>query len=215
MRDATIMTVTTMLSIGLILCFAFSCTAQTSYPRSSTPLYEEEDVRIPLSHIYSLEMPGTLQLGQNYQIRQSLKPVAGKSFIVPGVGETALKKAAAGLSHPNESRRSYKQGEDASVVFYASQNAVYVHIVKVLRTVDSIKIFYLVVPHETRDLTSHFALIPVTDLRAGRYQIELIQVPFHHPNLPGGKVEKEISTVCRPSKFVVLANSSNTQKADQ
>ena len=99
------------------------------------------------------------------------------------------------------------QDEDASIVFFAKQSAVYVHIVKVQQVVGAVRLYYQVIPHETRDLTTHFALVPVKGLRAGRQKIEIIQIPFTHPNLADEKILEDASRICRGSMFFVHPTS--------
>ncbi|MEM8735382.1 MAG: hypothetical protein AAGG44_14210 [Planctomycetota bacterium] len=179
-------------ALFILVVSGSSVAAQDQMPDPRDP-YAAEAVRIPLREIWAYGMPGTWEISSTRNaygqfitedgllvagIRKAIigrEPRAG--FVVSGTGMQALEKAHEALIANVSSKTSLRQGDDASVVFMARESQCYVHVVKVIRTVNSVDIYFQFVPHATMEVTAHFALIPLPDLRAGHYRVRAVQVP--------------------------------------
>jgi len=143
---------------------------------SSTALAEE----IALKSIYARNIPGTIALDEGIredsrsteqgilvgEINQSLRYLPdGKkprsAFAVVGTGDKALKEAHAVLFGKGPPKQTLPADSNLSVVFFSYEVGSYVHLVKAFRNKNDISVQYLFVPHETKEMTHHFALIPI------------------------------------------------------
>ncbi len=186
----------------------------------------EETVVIPLDQIWALDMPGTRNIrklqaeklpppgdGQLVaQIRRSLskdrpKGEAAKAgFAVLGTGLEALRDAHAVLVEGKEPRKSFPVGSDLTLVFFSQRlSSYYVHVHEVTCQENAISIRYRFVPHETKELTTHFALIPIKGLAEGGYRVRVIQSPMERMFIEAGFKQiddtYERSIISRPFSF--------------
>jgi hypothetical protein len=158
---------------------------------SASALADEKPVEIPLREVWALDMPGTRNIhdlegktdgdnslmaviGRALQARNERK--VGKAFAVQGSGLTALKAAFAVITKQRPSARSLS-GE-VSVVFFTHESPYYVHLAKVTREGKGIRVEYEIVPHQTKELTIHFALIPLGELPSGDYNVDIVAKPM-------------------------------------
>jgi hypothetical protein len=139
---------------------------------------------IPLSRVWALDMPGTRPMVRSQkgdppvyeapegrlvdEIRAALSahgpglpPDAGPGFAVRGQGLDALRAAHAVLVERHARPAAFRAGEPVSLVFYAREFNYYTHLEGVERRGPDVQITYRFVPHETKELTSHLALIPL------------------------------------------------------
>jgi hypothetical protein len=82
----------------------------------------------------------------------------------------------------NDKRRRTKfaPGDDVSIFFFTyPTSGYYVYIQRAERRGNSIQITYQFYPHLTRDMTAHFALIPLGKLPEGQYQARMVQDKVH------------------------------------
>ena len=138
---------------------------------------------IPLSDIWALDMPGTKPMNRtlrgeplayeapegallseivaalNYDPRR--RPVVGECFAVEGQGLEALRAAHKVLVEGGSKQIKFRQGQQISLVFYSLSFNSYVHLAHVEQRPDTIQLTYLLVPHKTKEMTAHLALIPV------------------------------------------------------
>lgn len=149
---------------------------------------------IPLSSIWAYSMPGSKDVVEleparlsnspkdllSVKIKNSLSPPnkPGDAFIVRGANYNALQEAFDILVDKQKPGTEFKTGEKLTLVFYSFSWGGYVHIHDVERTKNVIKIRYQVKPHTTKETTSHFALIPLEKLTAGKYQVETENIPL-------------------------------------
>jgi hypothetical protein len=140
---------------------------------------------IPLDQVWALDMPGTRPMNRTQtgdppayvapegrladEIRAALS--SGKSgarfdpgpgFAVHGHGLAALREAHAVLVGGRLRQTSFRAGEPVSLVFFAREFNYYVHLAGVERCGPDVQITYRFVPHRTKELSSHFALIPLS-----------------------------------------------------
>ncbi len=85
--------------------------------------------------------------------------------------------------------------------------AAYVRVDHVERKGNAIEIFYRYVPHSGKELTWHFALIPVGQLAPGNYQVKITQLPVDMSLIHQTTGEVDYKTgdkfVCKPFSFSV------------
>jgi hypothetical protein len=178
---------------------------------------------IPLKEIWAYNMPGThplvdglspekspqaLPLGdirRALSSRRDLKD-AGHGFAVEGVGLDALRNAQQVMIGNEEPAKTISITDGVSIVFFSRQFGAYIHIKKVTVKGNDICIYYQFVPHVTKNLTEHFALIPVTSLEPGKVNVNMRRLP--DKSWEGTEYEQfsnEIDQriVCRPFSFKV------------
>ena len=177
-----------------------------------------EPVTIPLKDIWAYGMPGTRSVGRLdsgkagvelvVPLRKAIKDRWRNDFgfAVPGEGLEALRqfhriKATNGKTVP------LTEGMPNSLVFFTDFSASYVHISRVERQGNAFTIFYQFVPHETREMTQHFALIPVGILSAGKYTVRIERLPISSSLRDTGFKEPAedygAKVVSRPFNFIV------------
>jgi hypothetical protein len=181
---------------------------------------EEQAVTIPLKEIWGFSMPGTRDLQkiedrraakQIEEIRGALstRPPQGKKakagFAVVGTGLEALREAHAVLVEGRRPRDTFPAYSDISVAFSSHQFSYYVHISKVERRGNVVAIKYGFVPHATKELTEHFALIPLGKLPPGKMQISLVQMPLPKEFIDLQRIDRKVveTIVCQPFSFAV------------
>jgi hypothetical protein len=200
-------------------CFAIlACLSLAAFadPPSDT-------VNIPLKDIWAYRMPGTKDIqeldGQSLsKILTQLRPIhdgqappfkqtdAGQSFAVAGAGNAAL-GAAYKVLVDKQPQQSLTTAQDISVVFYSFEFSNYVHISNVERRGNLIEIEYHFIPHDSKNLTSHFALIPLGQLPAGEYDVQFKRLPLEKQYIENGY--KSVSDewvqriICKPFRFSV------------
>ena len=201
------------IALALVL---FSCAAIAAEP-----------VTIPLKDVWAYQMPGTMDVrelepnvyGKDAQklsvderqrgyesslIKQIVVHLADESsekvsrpgFAVAGIGLEAL-RAAHAVIVKNEKPKALPADGDTSLVFFTREFNYYVHITEIEHKGDTFKIQFRFVPHNSKDATVHFALIPVGKLAPGKYSVQITQGP--DPIKP----EWERRIVCQPFPFTV------------
>lgn len=154
----------------------------------------ETSTNIPLNEILTNGMPGTrnvdeLKPNEKFRaitelIQQSLKrkrtsKAAGNGFIVHGDENEALQQTYKILSSGDDSEQKEIRADDKNwIVFFARDTGQYVELKDVRRTRDKISIRYRFVPHDSKESTRHFALIPLGAIRPGRHCVEIVRAPF-------------------------------------
>jgi hypothetical protein len=118
---------------------------------------------------------------------------AAQSFAVAGTGADALREAAAVMSATKNPRTSMSTSSNVSVLFFSHSFGCYVHLVKVETQPGQIVISYRFVPHETKELTSHFALIPLGKLSPGEVKVDIKRVPIEKTFSDAGFKEPDSS----------------------
>ncbi|MCI0331660.1 MAG: hypothetical protein L0228_00365 [Planctomycetes bacterium] len=166
---------------------------------------------IPLDQIWSYQkMPGTRDAHElepqlpdaglmsdeefirRHQIQQILHSLsfrnrpkpgekAGPAFVIIGTGKEALKNAADVFNKEKQPQQVLPADTDLTLVFYSYMCARYVRIASVGQSENVITVKYQIVAHGTQEMTTHFALIPIGKLPAGRVQVNVQQVESNDP----------------------------------
>jgi hypothetical protein len=131
----------------------------------------------------------------------------GKGFAVVGEGKTALNNVYAVIAEGQNPLQSFPSNEELSLFFYSTVFGAYVRVDHVERDKSSIKIFYRYVLHNDRELTWHFALIPVGKLPPGSYDVTMVQLPVDLTLMHGtyGEIDQKVGDkpICKPFSFSV------------
>ncbi len=159
---------------------------------------------IPLAKIWAQDMPGTMNVYEledpksNYPLMSTIVKAhlskntqgkAGQAFVVQGIGLEALKNASRIIARKQELLHSLPFDTEVSVIFFSVQSGQYVHLTKVERIQNTIKIRYEFVPHYEKHFTSHVAIIPLGKLPKGHYQVDIANEPFAQRLIDKGLVE--------------------------
>jgi hypothetical protein len=171
----------------------------------------DDIVDIPLKEIWAADMPGTRNIREleprtagdrrkfgplmsalHRQLTRDNedwgRPDAGPAFVVPGKDIEALNGAYDVIfANHWEGPHQVPTGE-VSLVFYARWTGQYVYVEKVERNGPAITLQYRFVVHRTKEITAHFALIPLGHLKGGKYDVRIIQLPVRHPDNEQGPV---------------------------
>lgn len=149
------------------------------------------ETTIPLGQIYGHRMPGTIKLSDAVtpgrvppekewvsSIRLMLaRPKSGKDdpgFAVRAVGPLALEEFHAKLAGLSGDPQPLTTSDRVSIGFHSRELARYVHLTSVSRNGDTFTLRYRFVLHESQETTTHFALVPVGKLDAGRYEVRVV-----------------------------------------
>ena len=149
----------------------------------------KDTVTIPLDQIWAFDMPGTRDIRELEPERGPMVSSIGRSlshapakgetvkpaFAVRGDGLQALRGAHAVLVEDAKPDSMFPVGSKLSVVFFSYQLGSFVHINNVERRGDVVEVQYRFVPHRTREMTVHFALIPLGELPHGKFTVQIIQ----------------------------------------
>jgi hypothetical protein len=99
---------------------------------------------------------------------------------------------------------------EVSLVFHARYAGQYVYVEKVSREGTVVTLQYRFVVHRTREMTAHLALISLGELRPGKYEVRMDQLPVRWPPDAQGEVlrppfegERVTRTVSQPFSFEV------------
>jgi hypothetical protein len=133
---------------------------------------------------------------------------ANPGFAVAGIGADALHEAAAVLSEKKKPQTSFPANSYVSVVFFSHQSGYYVHVDKVEQQPGLVVISYQFVPHESRNLTRHFALIPLGKLPPGKVRVDIKRSPMQKKLIDAGFKEadrSDESQVAQSFRFTVNA----------
>jgi hypothetical protein len=200
-----------------------------NYAHAESPSKPNKSATIPLEEIWALRMPGTKPIarlepevfgkksqqlsGQEgmrrirqspiYQIQNFLKkaPDDGTEpcFAVQGIGLDALHAAHDVFVKNQRPQASFAKGSKVSVIFFSHLHYEYVHIRRVDREGNNISIRYQFVPHSERDVTVHFAIIPLVDLEVGEARVEISRLPQGVDD----SVPAESGLVCQACSFTI------------
>jgi hypothetical protein len=168
----------------------------------SRPEADIETIEIPLSEIWALHMPGMrdvqeLEKGKPSNKRMmrdfgkalDLQPkdgVAKPAFAVVGTGFEALREARDIMLGRRKPPKVLPADKELSVVFSSHEFGYYVHIHEVFIRDSSVTIKYRFVPHRTKELTRHFALIPIGKQPPGTVSVNIICSPMQQEFLDAG-----------------------------
>ena len=152
---------------------------------------------------------GTSLLSQIRNHLQYNKPSksASQAFAVEGTGRTARREAAAVMLGKKKPQDSFPANRDLSVIFFSDLFGSYVHLAKVEQQRGRVVICYRFVPHESSQLTTHIALVPLGKLSPGEVKVDIKRLPMQHKYLDEGFKELPSSwdsrIVSQPFRFRV------------
>lgn len=131
-----------------------------------------------------------------------------QGFAVAATGVEAIHKAIQHIKRGAAKKHAaLPSNEPITLVFYSKEYGRYLHIKSVVRKGKTFTINYQLVPHTSKQLTQHFALIPTGLLTDGKYVVEmkLHSTPPRNQVRPHSPVPKNVpgDYVCRPFEFVV------------
>ncbi len=190
---------------------------------------EQQPVTIPLDQIWALNMLGTRNvhdLEKNTPSAERLMrdigdvldfqtegQTAKPAFTVAGVGLEALREARAVMVGKRDPQQTFAAGQELSVVFFSHEFGYYVHLQEVVMDGGTVTIKYRFVPHKTKELTRHFALIPIGKQDIGKVEVKLLRLPMEQHFVDAGFQETaqewESRVVCGSSEFQVLPKTQN------
>ncbi len=175
-----------------------------AYGREATSLPGSEQFeRIKKSIIHQIRH--SLQLEPDHNAQGPRKP--GKAFAVVGSGNEALAEANSILAGRKEPQNTFPASSKLSIVFHSLEAGSYVHLTSVERQGNRIIIHFQFVPHFTANSTSHFALIPVTDLPPGEIEVQIVQEPMKDRYGIGKGLEAnpdwQEQVICKPFSFTI------------
>jgi hypothetical protein len=169
---------------------------------------DTRDVRTlePVATSRSLAESILQSLGKN-----SDRVEAEHAFVVQGKADAALRQVYEILVSRNPPTRQPTVHEETWLVFFAHESGQYVHLTKVERTDNRIQVSYKFVPHDSKQTTRHFAIIPLGKLRAGEYKATIVNAPFDEKYSKVGYSPIPISEVehivCKSCEFEVINDS--------
>ncbi len=121
------------------------------------------------------------------QVRRSLKappsdpqtsvPTPGEAFAVRGHAEEALAEVHRVLAKGEPPESVFQVGDDVSLCFFSYQAGTYVHLTSVLVRGSTIEVHYRFQVHWTTEMSEHFTLIPLTGIKEGVVNVEVIRDP--------------------------------------
>lgn len=178
-----------------------------TYGHESKSLTEAEQFkRFNSSIIQKIRRTLVLAPNENRQGNYITRP-PGNGFVVEGIDKAALTKAHAVLAEGQEPRSSYPAGSQLSIVFYSLEAGSYVHLTSVKKQGNKVSLRFQFVSHFTSDASSHFALIPVTDLPLGRIKVEVFQEPIKTPHQKSEKptvyLDWQDQVICKAFSFTI------------
>ncbi len=210
-----------LMFVGIAMCLSIG-----SPTLADEKAEQAETTIIPLKEIWAYGMPGTRDArslepdefepssgapSSREQIKITGKSKQGQSapqaFAVAGTGRDALREAKAVLSGKKKPQTSFPADSNVSVVFFSHSSPYYVHLDKVEQQPGLVVISYRFIPHETADLTRHFALIPLRKLPLGNVRVDMKRLPLEKKFLDAGFTEpsrlEESQIVAQSFSFTV------------
>jgi hypothetical protein len=184
-------------------------------------------VKTPLNTIWAYAMPGTRDIHELEKTALSAKQAASldnqignvlqflpkskttaKGFAVAGTEKEALSKALSAFIKKQQPRQAFPANAQVIVFFFSHSFGQYVHLNDVERREKTIKIVYRFVPHKTKQLTAHYALIPLGKLPIGKYRVDIVRLPLEQKYVNQGfkSVDSQWGNrvVCQPFSFEVI-----------
>ncbi len=182
---------------------------------------------IPLDQVWAWRMPGTqpMEVGKRAgkyvseegPLLDNIRDYLGSKiplesrpfrsgFVVYGISMEALRNAHAvliGNEHPQE---TFLPGEALSLVFFSFSSTSYVQLQTVELVENRIVAHYQFAPHQTLELTKHFALIPLMNLKPGKYQVDFVRLPLAESFVKAGwkpRPKNAEKLVCNSFEFTI------------
>lgn len=148
---------------------------------------------ISLNQVWAFNMPGTRdvrQIGSPKQSssfaellqqslgRDSFEAESKPGFVVQADDVDVLKQAYELISTSKSAKNQIKPHSKAWIIFFSRSSGQFVHIYKVEKAGNDITVSYRFVPHDSHEMTAHFALIPIDELSVGHYRVNIDRCPL-------------------------------------
>jgi hypothetical protein len=147
------------------------------------------------------------QLAERLSTHSNKQQQAQPGFAVLGSGIEALREAHAVLVKNEKPRDRFPYRSDVSLVFFSYSSSYYAHLKRVKLRVQTIDIEYQMVPHKTREMTVHFAIIPLGNMASGSFSVHVDQLPLDSEFVDGGfrsiTSDEADVIICHPFSFSV------------
>ncbi len=218
-----------------IVCQPFSFTVED--PPSPELKLSDDAVVIPLSEVWGWRIPGTKpmsagQRGGEYtaeegplleEIRKRLSGLPGvgeekkaeAGFIVAGTGMEAMKKAHAILMGKEDRRNDFEVDQELSLVFFTYRSTSYIHLHDIVIEDHTIRVRFKFIPHRSREVTNHFALIPISGLKGGKYEVLVERLPLEQKYVKAGVPPRPTSSNNLVSSSFSFSVKESTKQAGQ
>ena len=195
----------TVVSVVLSLVLATVATGEQNTVTSKS---------VPLQNVWGVGMPGTRALSVDEDSQQGAlvgdvvralaydpakAVLAPEGFVVRGNGEEALRAAHAVLVDGQSRSTSFRSSDELTVVFCSRSFNYYVNVTGVEQRDRTVHVSYRFVPHKTKEVTAHLALVPLPNPGPGDVRVEFEPGPTEGLDVDAW-AEK---IVCRPFTFTV------------
>jgi hypothetical protein len=131
-----------------------------------------------------------------------------RGFAVSGVGPAALPRVHEVLVSGKKPSSAFPSGADVSLVFFSHPARARVAIDRIEREGKIIRIHFMLISHGLLNISSTLALIPLGQLPAGDYRVEMIRSPNERKHnqlgFPPVEANAEQRIICRPFEFSVV-----------
>jgi hypothetical protein len=225
--EAAMITTARLSFLFLVFLLTAVSAADDAAKTEGPDTFQRQD--IPLENIWAYQMPGTHILSADRtgperkfvseeegplveEVVRALVPARNveskrSGFAVTGTGLAALNEAHFCLAEKQQARLAFPTDREISLVVFSELADRYFYVEHVRREGLKIKVEYRLVPHAEKVLSQHFAIVPVGSLPAGRYRVEMMQLPMRQSEIDAG-FEPAIDTyssriACQPFSFLV------------
>jgi len=198
----------------LLVLFVVGCSSDQPPPIEIPP-----PVEIPLDKIWAFEMPGTSNVRDLDAAKQPDSLVApilkelsrrwledmesDKCFVVVGTPKEALQNAYNTIVLGHDTRIEWTPEDNLSLVFYSRPCSAYVHLKNVERKRNDFLLEYEFVPHDEKNRTQHFAMIPLGKLTPGEYHVLPQEEPVRSTAWNSIAPEKLKKLISQHANFVI------------
>jgi hypothetical protein len=187
---------------------------------------DDESRVITLDEIWAYKMPGAREIEEFSTLadmrrmgsvfeswylrseRLKFKDLARYGFAVEGSDVVALRAALAAFASDEKPRREFSADDEITIVFFSEPSGGnYVRIEQVELEDDKVEIQYRLEPYMELALSTSFALVPLGQMPAGEYHVEMRQLPRDQKFIEMGYMEFDEDwsggVLCKPFSFVV------------
>jgi hypothetical protein len=130
-----------------------------------------------------------------------------RGFAISGVGPAALPGVHDVLVRGKKPSNRFRSDADVSLVFFSHPTRARVAIDRIEREGKIIRIHFMLISHGLLNISSTLAMIPLGQLQAGEYRVEMIRSPnelkHNQPSFPPVEENAEQRIICRPFEFSV------------
>jgi len=188
----------------------------------------ENAIEIPLDQLWASNMPGTrdIQSLDWEQLRNPYRPLrtgtldflerlgkdkAEPGFVVAGTGQEALIASRKKLPKGEKPSNSIPFGTEISIVYFSHRYVSSIDLHRVERRGNIIDVRYRFDVFGLDSLSARTALIPLGKLPAGKYRVNIIEIPpVKYQELPASMLVETHLRVCQSFTFIV--EESNKEK---